>query len=211
MLSLTLALLVSSTAPAVGHDHASAVSESARSPAAGLVIAQEGGESKEGAAKPATGDKAKKPGAGVLKGKEMGMMERFAPFTLNDGAAEPVDKNFILVHVLGCLPLGGLWAPLLLYPSEGRPELGSDQLLSYLIPFAATWVAVMAVWAAALIPSFFFPPCGFIGCIGCPVGLAGWWVSNNASMNAWDRAYKGKSIAAAPPRRAPDAAVAMAY
>lgn len=212
MLSLSLALMVSATtaapatelAPPASHDHGDH---------AALVVAQDDG-AKEGAkegAKASAGDKAKKPGAGVLKGKELGMMERFAPFTVTDDAVKPVKDNLILVHVLGCLPLGGLWAPLLLYPSEGRPELGSDQLLSYLIPFAATWVAVMAIWVAAIIPSFVIPFCGFIGCLGCPVAIAGWWVSNNASMNAWDRAYKGKSIAGLPPDPHPGSAVAMAY
>lgn len=212
MFSLSIALFLSATSPAADEGSLHRADHGSDAHGAALVVAQEGGGgTKEGTPKPGATDKAKKPGAGILKGKELGFMERFAPFGINDGAAEPVEKNFILVHVLGCLPLGGLWAPLILYPTEGRPELASDQLLSYLIPFAITWGAAMGVWVVALVPSFFFPPCGFLGCLGCPIGLAGWWVSNNASMNAWDRAYKGKPITGLPPERKPDTAVAMAY
>lgn len=204
MLSLAFALALSATSPA--HQGPTTVDASSDR-AAPLVVAEESGGKTE---KPAEKSGAKKPGAGVLKGKEVDFMERYFPFSVNDGAAEPVEKNIFMVHLLGCLPLGGLWAPLLLYPSEGRPELGTDQLISYLIPMAITWGAVVAIWVAVAIPSFIIPFCWFVGCVGCPVGVAGWYLSNNASMNAWDRAYKGKPISAR--GRKPDGtAVAMAY
>ncbi|MBI1944094.1 MAG: hypothetical protein HYS27_00275 [Deltaproteobacteria bacterium] len=204
MLTIAFALALTSTAPA-GHQHVDAVTLGDHR--AALAVAQDTGGAKTDKPAEKSGT-VKKPAA---KGKEMDFMERYFPFGINDGAAEPVQKNFMFVHLLGCLPLGGLWAPLLLYPSEGRPELGSDQLISYLIPFAITWGAVVGIWVVAVIPSIIIPFCGFIGCIGCPIGVAGWWVSNNASMNAWDRAYKGKSITALPPESRPSAAVAMAY
>lgn len=204
MLSFAFALALSSTSPS---PHAHVDGKAANADHDALVVAQEAGGDK--ADKPAEKSGAVKKAA--PKAKEMDFMERYAPFGINDGAAEPVQKNFMFVHLLGCLPLGGLWAPLLLYPSEGRPELGSDQLISYLIPFAITWGAVVAFSMVAWVPAIFFPPCGLLGCLGCPVGLAGWWVSNNASMNAWDRAYKGRSIAGLPPEPSGGTAVAMAY
>lgn len=204
MLSLSLALLVSATSAAPAAELAPQLTRD--NDAAGLVVAQEDGGTKDGA-KAGAGDKAKKPGAGVLKGKELGMMERFVPFMIADDAVKPVRDNLILVQVIGCLPFGGLLAPLILYPSEGRPELASDQLVSYLVPF----VALIVLGLGVNVPGFFFPPCWFLGCLFCPVGIAGWWVTNNASMNAWDRAYKGKPIAGLPPDPHPATAVAMAY
>lgn len=207
MLTIAFALALSSSAPA-GHQHVDAVTPGEHRGA--LVVAQDTGGAKTDKPAEKSGT-AKKPGAGVLKGKEMDFMERYAPFGINDGAAEPVQKNFMFVHLLGCLPLGGLWAPLLLYPSEGRPELGTDQLISYLIPFAITWGAAVAISVSFSVVAIIVWPCSFCGLIACPIGLAGWWVSNNASMNAWDRAYKGHPITALPPESRPNAAVAMAY
>lgn len=210
MLTLALALAVSATSPAGVADHLAGVSLGQPGNGVALVIAE--GTSDGVDSKPADkGGAAKKPGATMLKGKELDFMERYAPFNINDGAAEPVQKNFMFVHLLGCLPLGGLWAPLLLYPTAGRPELGTDQLISYLIPMAITWGAVVGFSVVAWVPAFFFPPCGLIGCLGCPLGLAGWWVSNNASMNAWDRAYKGRPLAENAARAERKDAVAMAY
>lgn len=205
MLSLAFALALSATSPA--HQGPTTVDASSDR-AAPLVVAEESGGKTE---KPAEKSGAKKPGAGVLKGKELGMMERFVPFTVNDDAVKPVKDNIVLVQIIGCFPFGGLVAPLLLYPSEGRPELASDQLVSYLVPFAATIAVAIAFSVAAWVPAFFFPPCGLIGCLGCPIGVAGWWVTNNASMNAWDRAYKGHPIAALSPKEHAGSSVAMAY
>ncbi len=198
MLSLTFVLALSATTTPADRGQVHTTPSTDR--AAPLVIAEES----DGKAEKPADKSGKKPGAGALKGKEVDFMARFFPFSVNEGAAEPVKDNLFMVHLLGCLPLGGLWAPLVLYPSEGRPELGTDQMISYLIPFAITWGAIVAI----MIPSFIIP---FIGCVGCPVGVAGWYLSNNASMNAWDRAYKGKPIAALPPETHPGTAVAMAY
>ncbi|MCC7074228.1 MAG: hypothetical protein IT383_23160 [Deltaproteobacteria bacterium] len=205
MVSIAFALALSAAAPA-GQGSLAAPNPNER--AAPLVVAQESGGKTE---KPAEKGGAKKPGAGVLKGKELDFMARYFPFSVNENAAAPVKDNLFMLHLLGCLPLGGLWAPLVLYPSEGRPELGTDQLLSYLIPVAITWGAVVGIWVVVAIPSIIIPFCGLGGCVGCPIGLAGWYLSNNASMNAWDRAYKGKPIAAVPRGSSPGTAVAMAY
>jgi hypothetical protein len=189
--------------------------------APGLEVPLElhGDEARVAQAVPKVDDGGSKKGGGVKKdaspiaGVDDDFMGRFFPFSVNEGAAKPVADNVVLVHVLGCLPFGGLWAPLVVYPSEGKPQLASDQLISWLVPFGITIGAVFLINAIFWIPSFIFPPCALLGCISLPVGIAGWWVSNNASMNAWDRAYKGRPIAqapgldAAPSRRA----VAMVY
>jgi len=108
-------------------------------------------------------------------GKELGVMEKYFPFGLADNVSPEIQDIFILTLVLNLLPAGGLWGPLLLL--KNPPKIGSDVIVSYLVPAAVGWVT-----------SCFL--------IGIPIYL---YIAPVAALNAYDRAIKSGGAPEAKP------------
>jgi hypothetical protein len=109
---------------------------------------------------------------------EMGAMDRFFPFNI-DGVDKRVDDAFLLT-LIGemCLPFGGLWMPLLVM--KDAPEINTDIIISWLVPVLVTYAGVVLTsWTVVC---------------WIPVWIVGGWVTTNATLKAYDRALKGKSI-----------------
>jgi len=142
-----------------------------------------------------------------------GFFRRYFPFTLNDGMAEPVDDIAVTTYLINLLPFGALWGPLVLLDDDERPDLGSDILLSWLVPalgssgvalvFYGSGIAVMLTGGLfGGVAGMVFPPCAAIGCLAAPCGVAGicvglpiaalggLYIAPTATLNAWDRAYR---------------------
>lgn len=109
------------------------------------------------------------------------------PFSLNKDLSAPVDDIVMSTYLLNfCLPLGGLWGPLVTLP-DGHPDMGEgDVVSSYLVPYVAGWATVVVLGSFVI---------GLVGCV--PMA----YNAPTAALNGWDRAYKcsGK----APHKKAP--------
>jgi hypothetical protein len=151
-------------------------------------------EEEEGEGK--TSDKKSEEG----DGDEMGIMEHYFPFGLNDDVVEAVDDIMVPTVLLNLIPAGGLWGPLLLLDEEGRPKFNNDILMSWLVPSLTGFGigilggcvfggvgAVLTFWAGGI-----GGICGVIGCLGL---LPAVWNAPIAALNAWDRAYKDPNAA----------------
>lgn len=140
--------------------------------------------------KEATGEKAAEPG------DDLGIMEKYFPFSLADGVSEQIDEIMVPVMLINLLPAGGLWGPLLFLDEENRPKFNNDILMSYLVPALTGFGIYMGGFClfgglGCLVTTMVGIPigwvCGFIGCVGFVPWL---WNAPIAALNAWDRAYK---------------------
>ncbi len=101
-------------------------------------------------------------------------------FALSLGDVDPRVESAWIPTMLATLflPFGALWMPLLLL--DNRPELTGDVVTSFAVPYASTYVGmVLTSWT----------------CVGIPISwIAGSIATTNATLAAWDRAYKGNPI-----------------
>jgi len=139
-----------------------------------------------------------------------GFFSEYFPFFPDKDLAKPVDDNMVIIYLLSLLPFGGLWGPLVVLPTEGRPPVGGDVIVPYLVPMFTGAGSVLCLWAptftvgliaglavATVLGSAFPPcalcagcgPCASLACLVVPIGLQ-YWIAPTASINAWGRAYK---------------------
>jgi hypothetical protein len=117
-----------------------------------------------------------------------GFLEQYFPFGVADSAPQVVKDAFLLSQVLGILLFfagGSLWAPLVTVQGA---DLSGDTVISWLVPAASTVGALILVGGtltvAAFALSFLGCPLGFCAYpILIPIGLAGGYISTNATLN----------------------------
>src|SRR5262249_8591335 len=101
--------------------------------------------------------------------EELGFVDRFFGFGVGEGVDKRIDENGTVLTILGfLLPVGPVWVPMLILPEEGRPKINSDIVISWLVPELIS------------LP-------GYI-CL-CVPGLILHYMSGQAALRAWDRAY----------------------
>jgi len=126
--------------------------------------------------------------------------------------AAPVEDAKAWIYLLNLVPLGGLWGPLLLLDEEGRPDIGGDVVVPYLLPWLTglaggvcvtgplTALGIVITSVVCIAPTggigFLLVPVTSCVCVGLPSCLSlvpaglGLWVAPTSSINAWNRAYQ---------------------
>ncbi|MFH1809949.1 MAG: hypothetical protein ABIJ09_14485 [Pseudomonadota bacterium] len=148
---------------------------------------------------------------GVETVQSPGFFGTFFPFFPASDLPEPVADAKVMIYLLNLLPFGGLWGPLVAIDKEGRPEVGGDVVLPWLVPtltggacqvcgFAGIGVGLVVgaiVATASGGPGILCVPCFMTP--GCLISLLGWplqlWIAPTAAVNAWGRAYTSRDKA----------------
>lgn len=137
-----------------------------------------------------------------------GFLRRYFPLTLNDELAAAVDEIAVTTYLINIVPFGALWGPLVFLDDDGRPDVGQDIILSWLIPgLSSVGAVVLLGGAGGVLLAFSGVLSGLTGCplcvcgalpcflaglgLGIPLSLFGfYYVTPTATLNAWDRAYR---------------------
>lgn len=153
--------------------------------------------------------------------EEPGFFGTYFPFMPDDGLPAPVDRAMVAIYLLNLLPFGGLWGPLVSIDKEGRPEMGGDMVVPWLVPNLTASVGSVCVMTPLLFGGLlagFVLGSAVMGATGCPAvcvcvpcGMAPGlllslplialqlWTAPTAVINAWGRAYKSRDGAVPEP------------
>jgi hypothetical protein len=169
--------------------------------------------------------------------EEPGFFGTYFPWSPDAALPAPVDDAVVMIYLLNLLPFGGIWGPLVAIDKDGRPEMGGDMVVPWLVPNLTAGVGSVCVMTPLLFGGMFaglFVGSAVMGITGCPapcvcvpcgmapglllsiplVGLQ-LWTAPTAVINAWGRAYRSRDGAlpeqARPaPQPAPDVTPAPA-